>query len=604
MSQIRGASWALLPLAAAMLLAAACSESIDDPTCARNADCASGRVCDAEGAYVEAGPLVIENAALPRALVGQTDYSAALTASGGLAPYSWSMEVTVGGDRLGWLEIDPTTGELRNRPGQVPQQMVSDGRIEVTVRDRSEAGAGQSTSSLFDMLVDECDADVTCYREQEGACWHGVQACSDGRLAEECTLVGPSAELEHCGPGCAACGPGANRCGEGRCRCGQEPECAQQPQPLSCCANACVDVDTALEHCGGCGVNCNAQVVHAEGVFCAAGGCDYGQCETGYLDCNGERSDGCELASDLYHCGGCDDDCTDTAVYLHTSEPSCAQGQCQYSCNAGYDDCDGEPGNGCEQPLSAVEHCGGCNNDCTQTAAGPICRQVAEDEYACGCEALQDCPIDSLCCNNQCVVRNAENQCAECGVACSILEGGLYCVQAQERVWECRCVEDADCRGDYAFSQEDCGVDNQCGCSPGEECDGSLLSICCLNADFSRECYDLLNGGRYCGICGADCAPGETCTDGVCSCTDAEDCPASSNAPDCQLGGTCGCGYYGGEPCPPGHLCCGAKGCCPGTCSLDPEHCSNECLNNNHVWCWNGCCPGCASEADCPPLPQ
>lgn len=601
MTEIRGARWTLLPLAAALLLPAACSESIDDPTCARNADCASGRVCDADGVCVAAGPLLIENEALPPALVGQTDYSAALTASGGLPPYSWSLEVTVGGDRLGWLEIDPTTGELRNRPGQVPQQVVSDGRIEVTVRDRSQAGAGQSTTSTFDMLVDECDADVTCYRAQDEACFQGVQACTEGQLADECALAGPSTELSHCGPDCADCGPGANRCGEGRCRCGQEPECAQQPEPLSCCANACVDVTTALEHCGGCGVDCNAQVVHAEGVFCAEGGCDYGQCEVGYLDCNGERSDGCERASDLYHCGGCADDCTDTSVYLHTSEPSCVQGQCQYSCNAGYGDCDGQPANGCEQPLSAVDHCGGCDNDCTQTTAGPVCRQVAEDDYACGCEVLEDCPIDSLCCDNRCLVRNAENQCAECGVACSILEGGLYCVHVLGREYECQCVNDGDCVGDYTFSEAECDPDNQCICSLQTVCAGSLVDMCCFGESV-KECFNLLVDNNHCGACNAECAADETCTNGVCSCTSGT-CPAGSNAPDC-LDGNCVCFVYDGKPCPPGHLCCGAKGCCPGSCSLDPEECSDECLNDGHVWCWNGCCPGCASEDDCPPLPQ
>jgi hypothetical protein len=79
--------------------------------------------------------------------------------------------------RQPWLEIDPTTGELRNRPGQVPQQVVSEGRIAVTVRDRSEAGAGQSTTRVFDLDVDECDADVTCYQSQGDACFQGVQAC-------------------------------------------------------------------------------------------------------------------------------------------------------------------------------------------------------------------------------------------------------------------------------------------------------------------------------------------------------------------------------------------------------------------------------------------
>ncbi len=63
----------------------------------------------------------------------------------------------------------------------------------------------------------------------------------------------------------------------------------------ACCDGVCVDLDSALEHCGRCGHACslpNAQAV------CDAGECRVSACSKGQLDCNEEAADGCE-SSDL-----------------------------------------------------------------------------------------------------------------------------------------------------------------------------------------------------------------------------------------------------------------------------------------------------------------
>jgi hypothetical protein len=65
-------------------------------------------------------------------------------------------------------------------------------------------------------------------------------------------------------------------------------------------------------------------------------------------------------------------------VPLEGEDPACAPNQsCEptepgekaCSCESGYDDCDDEEDNGCEQPLDVVDHCGGCDVRCDARAS-------------------------------------------------------------------------------------------------------------------------------------------------------------------------------------------------------------------------------------------
>lgn len=72
-----------------------------------------------------------------------------------------------------------------------------------------------------------------------------------------------------------------------------------------------------------------------------------------------------DTQSSLDHCGACDTPCPT----LPHAQATCAEGQCSYTCDAGFSDCDADLGaqgsNGCESSLSDdVSHCGVCALSC------------------------------------------------------------------------------------------------------------------------------------------------------------------------------------------------------------------------------------------------
>lgn len=59
-----------------------------------------------------------------------------------------------------------------------------------------------------------------------------------------------------------------------------------------CCDDGCVDLDGDVENCGACGHVCEFDQATRS---CEDGVCVMGECQDGFLDCNGEPADGCEL---------------------------------------------------------------------------------------------------------------------------------------------------------------------------------------------------------------------------------------------------------------------------------------------------------------------
>ena len=93
-----------------------------------------------------------------------------------------------------------------------------------------------------------------------------------------------------------------------------------------------------------------------------------GTCNAGFMDCNGSATDGCEVntAGDPANCGGCGKACT-----VENNTPGCSGGTCTVgTCNPGFLDCNGNPGDGCEaNPSTDPNNCGKCGNVCGGTVS-------------------------------------------------------------------------------------------------------------------------------------------------------------------------------------------------------------------------------------------
>jgi hypothetical protein len=150
----------------------------------------------------------------------------------------------------------------------------------------------------------------------------------------------------------------------------------------------CGATDT-LENCGECGVECAP--ANASGATCATGVCQYTSCIAPFDDCDGDADNGCEadLSSDPLHCSACNAGCDQL---LNVSNPLCVESSCTYQdCDAGFGDCDADVGNGCEQSLDTLIHCGGCDTPCAPAnATGATCAAGTCDFTSCT-GAFADC---------------------------------------------------------------------------------------------------------------------------------------------------------------------------------------------------------------------
>jgi hypothetical protein len=284
------------------------------------------------------------------------------------------------------------------------------------------------------------------------------------------------------------------------------------------------DLQTDIVHCGGCGIGCarmNATAV------CVGGMCTIGACNEGFGSCDGDHLDGCEadFATDPAHCGGCGTPCT-----FPNAAASCVGRTCTLgACATGFADCDLDPANGCERPLTTVTDCGGCDVPCsvaggtatcaTGTCAIETCDPLLGDcdlDPANGCErpigTLTDCGGCGVGCDLPAATETCEagtcevllcdaglancdamasngcersittlTDCGSCGTACSVLNGTATCATGT--------CEVATCIADFG----DCDMDPTNGCET-----------------------DLRRTALHCGRCDLACAAGETCRSSLC----------------------------------------------------------------------------------------
>jgi len=96
-------------------------------------------------------------------------------------------------------------------------------------------------------------------------------------------------------------------------------------------------------------------------------------CAAGFGDCDGNAGNGCEtdLRASTQHCGACSNACASGAGATAT----CSAGVCGLTCATGLNNCDGNAANGCESTsASDPNHCGTCGQSCQGgTCQGGTC---------------------------------------------------------------------------------------------------------------------------------------------------------------------------------------------------------------------------------------
>jgi len=486
-----------------------------------------------------------------------------------------------------------------------------------------------------DGVVDEGADDTACaVANATSICTRGLcilSACDGG--FRDCDSVRENGcEVDIATPdNCGACGVTceydntAAVCVDGVC----EPGACVAPY-LDCDGEdgLCETFAETLSDCGGCGVACG--MPDRATPICMDGACVVDQCLGNFGDCNDDVADGCELPLNTpSHCGGCGIPCA-----FAGSATNCDNGACIVdSCSPGFADCDGSPLSACDS-LDSDDHCGGCGRQCTAGALDNVAAAGC-DTRTCvvECESgFGDCDGEPI---NGCETPlTGVNNCTGCGVACSPdralgdCGGGSCQVGVCDDGW-------ADCDGDpdngcetNTGRPEDCGgCGVQCQVSPPIGCNGAICTgVLCpedeADCDGNDTCEADLSSDATCGSCGVTCAfdnnvdghgsvtcavdnstPGQmawgcevTCTDGFADCDGDYRNGCEVDLTDLNNCGGCGnvCTKTRATPT------CENRVCQVDTCDLDWDDCDNDDLDCETQLNSANDCGSCGNECDFP----
>ncbi|MBX3272319.1 MAG: putative metal-binding motif-containing protein [Sandaracinaceae bacterium] len=261
-----------------------------------------------------------------------------------------------------------------------------------------------------------------------GACDPNRGDC-DGRAENGCeTLLTTNSDCGACRMICAPSG-GVGECSTGTCRL----TTCTSPGTADCDGNAANGCETSirtLTDCGGCGVPCS----HVNGAStCDTGTCALAGCAPGYGNCDSVPGNGCEQRlNTVQHCGACGSPCT-----IANGTGDCSMGSCRVAtCNPGWGNCDGRDDNGCEQRLDTLTHCGSCGASCSLTNASESCSTGAclvgscnsgwgncDGSHSNGCETNTNTSVA---------------HCNTCGNACSLANANPTCAGGACAISSCR----------------------------------------------------------------------------------------------------------------------------------------------------------------------
>ena len=388
------------------------------------------------------------------------------------------------------------------------------------------------------------------------------------------------------------------------------------PAGQACCSGACVDTQSNIAACGACDRRCT---IPNGASSCLNGNCTVASCTAPFADCNASAGDGCEAntQSDLAHCGACNTACPTRA----NATATCAAGTCGFTCNAGFENCDGDASNGCEADTRAsATHCGGCGRACAPPNATGACVAGACTVGSCA-TSYGDCDGNA---SNGCEVdtRTSTSHCGACARACPAPANsvpacvGSTCLRTCAVGFDdCDLVESNGCETNLRTSNTHCG---RCGqrCSlsnASAACESGVCGLTACAAGFgdcdgnaSNGCeVDTRTSTSHCGACGRACAApahaSATCGSGTCGFTcnpGFGDCDGNA-ANGCEVDlstSVAHCGRCGGT--------CATGVCTGGACQ--PARCDDRVRNGTEtdVDCGGSCarcalCQSCTVGSDC-----